>query len=86
MPLYDKNILLYCGVDNKSNFKIVTDNNVPKNLTGLTPYFNITDIENRQDKIQVGLTTFSALSIIAIFTLIIAGSIFYWLQVKRSRT
>ena len=47
---------------------------------------NITDIENRQDKIQVGLTTFSALSIIAIFTLIIAGSIFYWLQVKRSRT
>ena len=47
---------------------------------------NITDIENRQDKIQVGLTTFSALSIIAIFTLITAGSIFYWLQVKRSRT
>ena len=46
MPLYDKNILLYSGVDNKTNFKIVTDNNTPKNLTSLTVHFNITDIEN----------------------------------------
>ena len=33
MPLYDKNIILHCGVDNKTNFKFVTDNNVPKDLT-----------------------------------------------------
>ena len=46
MPLYDKNILLYSGVDNKTNFKIVTDNNTPKNLTSLTVHFNIPDIEN----------------------------------------
>ena len=60
MPLYDKNILLYCGVDNKSNFKIVTDNNVPKNLTGLTPYFNITDIESEETVLSRPMTVTNA--------------------------
>lgn len=48
MPLYDKNIILHNGVDNKTNFKVVTDNNIPKDLTNLTIHFNITDIESEE--------------------------------------
>ena len=60
MPLYDKNILLYSGVDNKTNFKIVTDNNTPKNLTSLTVHFNITDIENGETVLSRPMTVTNA--------------------------
>lgn len=61
MPLYDKNILLYSGVDNKTNFKIVTDNNIPKDLSNLTIHFNVTDIENGQTVISKTMTVSDAL-------------------------
>ena len=60
MPLYDKNIILHCGVDNKTNFKFVTDNNVPKDLTNLTAYFNVTDIENNETVIAKTMTVTNA--------------------------
>lgn len=60
MPLYDKNIILHNGVDNKTNFKVVTDNNIPKNLTGLTIHFNITDIESSETVISKTMTVTNA--------------------------
>ena len=61
MPLYDKNILLYKGLDSKTNFKLVDDNNVPYNLSNVTVYFNITDIENSETVIAKTMTVSDAL-------------------------
>ena len=60
MPLYDKNIILHNGVDNKTNFKVVTDNNIPKDLTNLTIHFNITDIESEETVITKTMTVTNA--------------------------
>ena len=53
---------------------------------GIHNKVNITDIENTQHHIQLGLNTSSALSILAIIIIILAGSLFYWLHVRRSKT
>jgi len=60
MPLYDKNIILHSGVDNKTNFDFVTDNNVPQDLTNLTVYFNVTDIENGETVVAKTMTVSNA--------------------------
>jgi len=60
MPLYDKNIILHSGVDNKTNFDFVTDNNVPQDLTGLTVYFNARDIENGETVVAKTMTVTNA--------------------------
>ena len=56
MPMFDKNILLYLGTDNKINFGLVNSDLKPYDLTSKQAYINVTDIENGETVLSKQLT------------------------------
>ena len=62
MTMYDKNILLYHGLDNKLNFAFLDQDRNKYNLTGDTVYFRVQDIETKETIFAKTMTVDSAIN------------------------
>lgn len=62
MTMYDKNILLYHGLDNKLNFAFLDQDRNKYDLTGDTVYFRVQDIESKETIFAKTMTVDSAIN------------------------
>jgi len=60
MPMYDKNIILYHGVDNKINFVFRDNDRTPYDISNTTVYFNMIGTENKETVVSKIMTITSA--------------------------